>query len=264
MTVDIYIREKSGTREIRIPLLPEDFTFSNGDVIFVTSEIMGLGEVSVPDGTELGTYSWESEFPGELRKHDSMLRGSWQSPQTYRSLLEEWKQEGTELNLLITGYPVNVDVYCKEFKPKGVGAFGDIAYEITFVQARKITVSTMTVETPERPTTSQKTYTIKSGDTLWGIAQAHYGSGAKWTIIYEANKEIIEQTARNHGKRSSNNGHWIYPGVTLVIPDISSNNDSNQNSKGDSRKNSTKSHNANYKKQRDSAMEGYAKKHGRK
>lgn len=219
MTVDIYIREKSGTREIRIPLLPEEFSFPNGDVIFVTSEIMGLGEVSVPDGTALGSYSWQSEFPGQLRQNDAMLRGSWQSPQNYLSLLEEWKQKGTELNLLITGYPVNVDVYCKEFHPKGFGAFGDIAYEISFIQSRSITITSKTEETKQRPSTTKSTHKIKSGDTLWSMAQSYYGSGSKWTTIYNANKEIIEQTAKKHGKRSSENGHWIYPGVTLVIPD---------------------------------------------
>ena len=35
--------------------------------------------------------------------------------------------------------------------------------------------------------TSGKNYTVKSGDTLWSIAVAYYGKGAKWTTIYNAN-----------------------------------------------------------------------------
>ena len=61
-------------------------------------------------------------------------------------------------------------------------------------------------------------YTIKKGDTLWMLAKKYYGSGVKYSIIYNANKEIIESTAKKHGKSSSDNGHWIYPGTKITIP----------------------------------------------
>ena len=63
-------------------------------------------------------------------------------------------------------------------------------------------------------------YTVVSGDTLWAIAKRYYGSGTKYTIIYDANVELIESTARAHGKPDSKNGHWIWPGETLVIPEV--------------------------------------------
>ena len=64
-------------------------------------------------------------------------------------------------------------------------------------------------------------YTVVSGDTLWGISQKFYGKGSKYNIIYEANKDVIESTAKSHGKKSSDNGHWIYPDTALVIPEES-------------------------------------------
>jgi len=33
--------------------------------------------------------------------------------------------------------------------------------------------------------------TVVSGDSLWRIAQRHYGDGNRWSVIYELNKEII-------------------------------------------------------------------------
>lgn len=66
------------------------------------------------------------------------------------------------------------------------------------------------------------TYTVRSGDTLWALAKKYYGSGSKYTIIYDANKEIIESAAKSHGKKSSDHGHWIWPGEQLVIPSIGS------------------------------------------
>lgn len=61
-------------------------------------------------------------------------------------------------------------------------------------------------------------YIVKRGDNLWMLAKQFYGSGTKQTVIYEANKEVIEATAKAHGFSSSQNGHWIFPGTELVIP----------------------------------------------
>lgn len=229
MTVDIIVREKNGKREIRFPILPEEISLDSGNTTFASYSIMGRGEVAVPAGTELSTYSWESELPGELRKHDPMIRGTWQAPESYHNILEDWKLKGTKLNLLVVGYPyINKDVYVKEYKPVAAGPFGDLVYKIAFIEARDITIKTTTVENPptKRPATQGTSYTIKKGDNLWAIARKFYGSGSKWKIIYDANKEIIESTAKARWKaaginRDSENGHWIFPGVMLTIPDAS-------------------------------------------
>lgn len=67
---------------------------------------------------------------------------------------------------------------------------------------------------------SGKTYTVVSGDTLWGISKKFYGTGTKYGIIYNANADLIESTAKSHGKKSSDNGHWIWPGETFTIPEV--------------------------------------------
>jgi nucleoid-associated protein YgaU len=61
-------------------------------------------------------------------------------------------------------------------------------------------------------------YTVKSGDCLWNIAKKFYGDGSKNKTIYEANKEVIEATAKKYGRSSSSNGWWIYPNTKLIIP----------------------------------------------
>ena len=116
MQVDIYIRERNGTREIRVPWLPEEIVFDGGDTTMATYEIMNKGAVAVPTGSGLATYSWSSEFPGENRTDDSMLRGSWKDPKNYHNIMESWQEDGTQLNLLVTGYPINKDVILKSYK----------------------------------------------------------------------------------------------------------------------------------------------------
>ena len=62
--------------------------------------------------------------------------------------------------------------------------------------------------------TSKGSYTVKSGDTLSGIASAH---GLKTSELYNKNESIIESTAKARGYSSSKNGHWIFPGTILQL-----------------------------------------------
>ncbi len=38
-------------------------------------------------------------------------------------------------------------------------------------------------------------YTVQSGDTLWSISEAAYGSGYNWVDVYAANKSVIGKNA---------------------------------------------------------------------
>jgi nucleoid-associated protein YgaU len=57
------------------------------------------------------------------------------------------------------------------------------------------------------PGGSGGTYVVVEGDSLSKIAKRHYGNGAKWNRIYEANRDLIK------------NPDLIYPGQLLRIPE---------------------------------------------
>jgi phage protein D len=59
---------------------------------------------------------------------------------------------------------------------------------------------------PKEEAAPGTTYTVVKGDCLWNIAKKFYGSGAKYTIIFNANRGIIK------------NPSLIYPGQVLTIP----------------------------------------------
>ncbi|WP_462114998.1 LysM peptidoglycan-binding domain-containing protein [Lysobacter xanthus] len=60
------------------------------------------------------------------------------------------------------------------------------------------------------PTATQRTYTVKSGDSLSKIAQQAYGQANQWSAIFEANRDKISDPDK------------IFPGQVLVLPNLPS------------------------------------------
>lgn len=228
MEVDIYIKALDGSGEIQVPWLPNSFSFAAGGARMAEYDIMESGQVKIPNGRNLRGFSWESIFPGEGHSDLPFLRGDWKEPRYYQGLLFRWYSEGTPLRLLMTGTPINHDVYLENYNVTYAGGFGDYNYSVSFVEKRDIVIggqkptATATTTASSSKTASKantaKTYTIKSGDTLWGIAQKELGSGAKYSSIYSLNKTIIEDTAKKRGKKSSDGGKWIFPGTVIKLP----------------------------------------------
>lgn len=98
------------------------------------------------------------------------------------------------------GFDVNVKVNLKQWRD-----YGTKTVNITIAAAKPKASAE-----PQRPTqtpAAAQTYTVVKGDSLWNIAKKFYGSGAKYTLIYNANKGII-----------GGNPNLIYPGQTYIIP----------------------------------------------
>ncbi len=89
----------------------------------------------------------------------------------------------------------------------------------TTEQAEKIaitlgnTIGVQSVENDIKPAAAapeSKFYTVKSGDTLWAIAEREYGKGqgAKYDVIFQANRPMLTHPDK------------IYPGQVLRIPPL--------------------------------------------
>ncbi len=141
-------------------------------------------------GASIGDLSMQLEF-------------LWKELQGYKSVMETLKNATSILeasNAILKGYekPANQG----ESVQKKRESYGQNYYdkyskkpEVEVVPSKPSVSTTVTV---------MKTYTVRSGDTLWGIAKKYLGSGLKWPKIAELN---------------GINGTLIRTGQVLKIPE---------------------------------------------
>ncbi len=234
---DIHITPEGGS-QITIPVNPEKIQIG-ADAKFVTYNTISDGEIKIANGQTPEEVSWSGVFYGHARKGRLPMK-TWETPNVLRMNFAKWRNRNTILTVEITGIKITGKFYVASFKGKYSGAYGDFYYDIKLVKADEILIYTTSELTPKSSKTgsgkkrpqSKKTsktkaksskskttsYTVKSGDTLYGIATKKLGKGSRWKEIYSKNKTVIEKTAKKYGKKSSSNGHWIYPGTKLTIP----------------------------------------------
>lgn len=100
------------------------------------------------------------------------------------------------------GFDVLVTVKLKQYRD-----YATKTCNIQFASTKPKVAVTKTRQAENSPApASSQTYTVKKGDCLWKIAKKFYGSGAKYTVIYNANKDKIK------------NPNLIYPGQVFTIP----------------------------------------------
>lgn len=75
-----------------------------------------------------------------------------------------------------------------------------------------------TVTTTETKTDADLEYEVVRGDCLWNLAKRFYGDGMRYIDIYNANRETMDATARQHGFVDANGGNYIWAGEILKIP----------------------------------------------
>lgn len=212
------------------PSLPEKINIGRS-AKYRNYDLINGNTYKLPKGNECDEISWSGKFFGIGRKS---LFPLYVEPAKCEKILKRWMKNGKPLRLIITGTNINLDVTISKFDTSLEGGYGDMSYNITFVQYRDLNIYTMKElqkasgksrkkggkkKTESRPTKgSGGTYVVKQGDTLWGIAYKKLGDSLRWSEIYSLNKRIIENTAKKYGYANSDNGHWIFPGEKLSLP----------------------------------------------
>lgn len=224
-----------GSDLLTFPVTPGELSItvgSNNKVVTLIDE----GDINILKSPSLVEVSFEARFP--MRKYPYSRRV--ESFETYHDKFKELKEEKKSFRFIVARttpngkrtWDTNLLVALEDYEISESADEGDdviISFQLKQYKEYGIKVlpksyfkpTTSTSEKP-RPTNNKgaetTTYTVQSGDCLWNIAKAAYGNGAKYKDIYNANKSAIEADAKKHGKQSSREGHWIFPGLKLTIP----------------------------------------------
>lgn len=220
---------------VRYPIAPGKITVSHSNKN-KTYELLNGGEFNIPKTPKLAEYSFELLLP-MAQYPFAVYEDGFKSAYYYLDLLEKLKLEKKVFEYILTKSTpkgelisdLNIKVTLEDFKVIDDVKDGfDVRVSVKLKQYNY--VSTKVVKVNEEGTTKTETkrdtssapsgggnYVIQSGDTLEKIAKKFYDDYSKSKQIYETNKTVIENAAKKHGKSSSSNGHWIYPGTKLVI-----------------------------------------------
>lgn len=205
--------------KFRFPVLPEEVAISYGNNND-SMRICGVGEVTIIQDAEAAQISFSSFFP----KHyfSGCDYKDIPNPLEASNFIKGIVASRKPALLTITGgMGISMYVTITDYQPSEQG--GDIEtihYKIKFkeykessvrqisvnISAKKAKISAPVARTDPAPS-GGGTYTVRKGDCLWNIAKRFYGSGLKYTVIYNVNKSVI-----------GGNANLIFAGQVLTIP----------------------------------------------
>lgn len=213
---EMYLRGNGTT--FRFPVLPEKITVSYGSKNDKL-RVCGIGEVTIIQDSDAAVIQFDSFFPEHYFSGCNYrgIPGTASAVATIKAM----KESGTPIRFTKTGgSTISMYVTIESFEPYEQGGdVGTVYYSIKLKEYREVTVRQITVNISTKKAKigasagrtdasgGAQTYTVVSGDCLWNIAKKFYGSGAKYTTIYNANTGVI-----------GGNPNLIKPGQVLTIP----------------------------------------------
>ena len=213
-----------------LPVTPEKISIKiNGNN--KTVNLINDGEINILKKTGLTDIEFEAEIP-QVKQPYAVYKSGFKGAEFFFAVFEDLKTGKRPFQFIICRRTpggkkllnTNMKVSLEDYKITEEAKNGfDFKVKFNLKQYREYGTKTVNIkivesepkatEEPKRETnntpapTAAQTYTVVRGDCLWNIAKRFYGSGAKYTAIYNANKGVI-----------GGNPNSIYPGQVLTIP----------------------------------------------
>ncbi|KPI56333.1 peptidoglycan-binding protein [Clostridioides difficile] len=200
-----------------------------------TVDLINTGEVNILKKEGLSEISFEAEFT-----HNKLpfYRGAFKDVQFFLSKLELLKTDCKPFQFIVSRqlgnkvlFNTNIKVSLEEYNiVEDADNGSDTKVAIKLKQYRDYSTKKLVLAPPKSDTgrpnvkiepkrvdsvnaPSGKTYTVKSGDSLWSICQKQLGNGSLYKKVYELNKSMMDKA--NKGKRVPK--YTIYKGQVLKL-----------------------------------------------
>lgn len=202
MSYSVYF--KYGSKKYKLPVNPEEIKRTR-NLNVETYQVLGTGQVSIPSYCELEEYSFEVEFPSQ--DYHYIESGARADADYYEKMFRKAQKNKKPIRFIASN-DITDDISARVLV-KGVEAIekageeGDKYISLTLLEykgasKRYVAVQTLAAtvkqedaaadsEAANPAVTNNKTHTVQSGDTLWGIAKKYYGNGAQYPKIASAN-----------------------------------------------------------------------------
>ena len=225
--MEIYLG--TGDDKIRFPVVPSSIGVNRSNNID-TESVLKLGEVPIFNGTSLKTIELSSFFPNQ--EYSFCDYTGFMSPYEFSDKIQKWMYEGKPLRIIVTDSPTNMQCLIQQFDTVEQDGTRDLYFTLNLLEYRPIEVPNLSnsnqsnnsnsnvsnnnqnTSRPNNKTNTnssnqQKSYKVVKGDSLWDIAQKHYGNGSLYTKIKEANKTKYPSLSKSN---------VIYSNWELIIP----------------------------------------------
>ena len=215
--------------KIRFPVVPSSIGVNRSNNID-TQSVIKLGEVPIFNGTSLKTIELTSFFPNQ--EYSFCDYTGFMKPYEFSDKIQKWMYEGKPLRIIVTDSPTNMQCLIQQFDTVEQDGTRDLYFTLNLLEYRPIEVPNLSnsnqsnnsnsnvsnnnqnTSRPNNKTNTnssnqQKSYKVVKGDSLWDIAQKHYGNGSLYPKIKEANKSKYPSLSKSN---------VIYTNMELIIP----------------------------------------------
>lgn len=198
-----------------------------------TVNLINEGEINILKNAGLTDIEFECEIP-QIQQPYAVYKSGFKDAGYFIGIFEELKSSKQPFQFIVCRKTpagkkllnTNIKVSMEDYRVTEDAKNGfDFKVKINLKQWKEYGTKTVNVKMsgpqasvsvePNReisnapvPTVTQ-TYTVNKGDTLCNIAKKFYGDGAKYKVIYDANRNVI-----------TGSPNLIYPGQVLTIPAV--------------------------------------------
>ena len=219
--------------KIRFPVVPSSIGVNRSNNID-TQSVIKLGEVPIFNGTSLKTIELTSFFPNQ--EYSFCDYTGFMKPYEFSDKIQKWMYEGKPLRIIVTDSPTNMQCLIQQFDTVEQDGTRDLYFTLNLLEYRPIEVPNLSNsnssgsnssdnsnstnssnsqnagrpnKTDTNSSNQQKSHKVVKGDSLWAIAQKHYGNGSLYPKIKEANKTKYPSLSKSN---------VIYTNMELIIP----------------------------------------------